>query len=61
MPGVSASEERGYWRDVGTHEALAAFRRNLLGPRPRLCLDNPAWRCGPKGLPRRERRPSLRH
>lgn len=43
VPGVQAHEERGYWRDVGTLEALACAQRDLTGPRPRFELRNGAW------------------
>lgn len=43
IPGVKAHEERSYWRDVGTIEAYASAHWDLLGPQPRLCLDNPEW------------------
>ncbi len=32
-----------YWRDVGTHESYWASHMDLLGPEPRLRLDDPAW------------------
>jgi glucose-1-phosphate adenylyltransferase len=43
VPGTRASEERPYWRDVGTIEAYVAAHWDLLGPQPRFCLDNPRW------------------
>jgi glucose-1-phosphate adenylyltransferase len=43
VPGIRASEERGYWRDVGTIEAYWLAHRDLLGRRPSLDLDNDAW------------------
>lgn len=33
----------GYWRDVGTINAYYSAHRDLLGPSPRLDLDDPAW------------------
>ena len=32
VPGVQPYEEHGYWRDVGTLDALAAAQRDTLGP-----------------------------
>ena len=43
VPGVDNAEERAYWRDVGTLEALEAARRDVAGSRPRFNLHNPAW------------------
>ncbi len=43
VPGVGPREEHGYWRDVGTVNAYLAARRDLFGPLPLLCVDNPAW------------------
>ena len=43
VPGVLDHEERAYWRDVGTLQALAEARRDVAGPRPRFELRNPAW------------------
>lgn len=43
IPGLSAGEEPGYWRDVGTLAAYRAAERDVLGRQPRLRLDNPAW------------------
>lgn len=43
VPGLRGYEERGYWRDVGTLEALAAVRRDVAGPCPRLDLRNRLW------------------
>lgn len=43
VPGVLEHEERAYWRDVGTLQALAEARRDIAGPRPRFNLRNPAW------------------
>ena len=43
VPGVREDEERAYWRDVGTLEALEAARRDVAGRRPRFNLHNPAW------------------
>lgn len=42
-PGVAAHEEPGYWRDVGTLNALVAAQQDALGPRPRFDLHNQAW------------------
>lgn len=43
VPGAQDYEERAYWRDVGTHEALEAARADVLGPRPRFNLWNRRW------------------
>jgi glucose-1-phosphate adenylyltransferase len=51
VPGIKLYEDRGYWRDVGTVDAYLAARRDLLGPSPLLCLDNPEWPIGSDGTP----------
>lgn len=43
VPGVLDGEERAYWRDVGTLEALEEARRDIVGSHPRFNLRNPAW------------------
>jgi len=43
IPGLRPSEERGYWRDVGTIEAYWQAHMDLLGPAPALDLNNPGW------------------
>jgi glucose-1-phosphate adenylyltransferase len=43
VPGVQPYEEEGYWRDVGTIAAYWEANMDLLGPTPRLNLDNPRW------------------
>lgn len=43
IPGLRPYEERGYWRDVGTVAAYWEAHMDLLGPEPRLDLDNAAW------------------
>ena len=43
VPGVHEYEDRAYWRDVGTLDALEEARRDVAGPRPRLDLGNHAW------------------
>ena len=43
VPGTRAHEEPGYWRDVGTVEAYVEAHWDLLGMRPRFCLDNRHW------------------
>ena len=40
---MKKSEEHGYWRDVGTLEALMAARNDVLGPHPRFNLQNRRW------------------
>ena len=43
VPGVQESEERGYWRDVGTLSALAAAQQDAMGHNPRFNLWNSRW------------------
>ncbi|MBI2316170.1 MAG: NTP transferase domain-containing protein [Betaproteobacteria bacterium] len=43
LPGIAPHEERGYWRDVGTLEALVAAQKDTEGPEPRFDLHNRAW------------------
>jgi glucose-1-phosphate adenylyltransferase len=43
VPGVRPYEERAYWRDVGTLQALLAAREDVRGPRARFNLRNPSW------------------
>ena len=43
LPGIKPYEERGYWRDVGTLEALASARADADGGLPRLDLRNRDW------------------
>jgi glucose-1-phosphate adenylyltransferase len=43
VPGLAQHEDPGYWRDVGTLDALAAARADVAGPRPCLNLSNPLW------------------
>ncbi len=43
IPDLRPTEERGYWRDVGTIEAYWRANMDLLGPTPALDLDNPHW------------------
>lgn len=42
VPGI-APEERGYWRDVGTVDALVTAQKDILGPQPRFNLHNREW------------------
>ncbi len=44
LPGIKPYEEKAYWRDVGTIEALWESHMDLLGPRPRFDLNNPQWK-----------------
>ena len=46
IPGIRASEEQAYWRDVGTIDAYFAAHQDLLGEEPRFDLFNPRWRIG---------------
>ncbi|GJG86434.1 glucose-1-phosphate adenylyltransferase [Gemmatimonadetes bacterium T265] len=41
--GARAFPHAGYWRDVGTVESYWRGHMDLLGERPALVLDDPAW------------------
>lgn len=43
LPGAKPYEEQGYWRDVGTIESFWQTNMDLLGPKPKLDLNNPQW------------------
>lgn len=43
LPGAKSYEEQGYWRDVGTIESFWQTNMDLLGPKPKLDLNNSAW------------------
>jgi glucose-1-phosphate adenylyltransferase len=43
VPGTQEYEQRSYWRDVGTLDALARARQETVGPTPRFDLRNQAW------------------
>jgi len=43
LPGVKPYEEKGYWRDVGSIEQFWESHMDLLGPKPKMDLDNPHW------------------
>ncbi|MBI4293148.1 MAG: NTP transferase domain-containing protein [Betaproteobacteria bacterium] len=43
LPGIAAHEDPGYWRDIGTLEALVAAQKDTEGTRPRFDLRNRAW------------------
>lgn len=43
VPGTGASEERGYWRDVGDIESYVSAHWDLLGTHPRFRLVNRHW------------------
>jgi glucose-1-phosphate adenylyltransferase len=43
LPGIQPYEERVYWRDVGTLDALEQARTDVEGARPRFDLRNRAW------------------
>lgn len=43
LPGAKSYEEQGYWRDVGTIESFWQTNMDILGPKPKLDLNNPAW------------------
>lgn len=43
LPDAKPYEEQGYWRDVGTIESFWQTNMDILGPKPKLDLNNPAW------------------
>lgn len=43
VPGVGATEERGYWRDVGTLDAWFEAQFDAVGAAPRFQLTNAQW------------------
>ena len=43
LPGLKLYEEKGYWRDVGTLQAYYQANMDILGPRPKLNLNNRRW------------------
>jgi len=43
IPGVLSHEERAYWRDVGTLEALRAAQNDIEGAEPLFNLSNAQW------------------
>ncbi len=43
IPGTKPTEERGYWRDVGTIKTYWETQMDLLGETPLLDLGNPDW------------------
>lgn len=43
IPGTTAYEEPGYWRDVGSIPAYFEAHRDLLGEKPKFELDNSSW------------------
>ncbi len=43
VPGVRDTEERGYWRDVGTIDAYFEAHLDTLGVTPRFGMTNPQW------------------
>lgn len=49
IPGARASEEKAYWRDVGTIAAYFDAHMDLLGERPAFEIANPLWPIQPSG------------
>ncbi|VAX34474.1 Glucose-1-phosphate adenylyltransferase [hydrothermal vent metagenome] len=49
IPGTKASEETGYWRDVGTIKALFEAHMDMLGEEPQFELNNLQWPIYPSG------------
>lgn len=43
LPGLKDYEEKGYWRDVGTLPAYYEANMDILGPKPKLNLNNRKW------------------
>ncbi len=43
LPGIKSYEEKGYWRDVGTHAAYYQSNMDILGAKPKLNLNNRRW------------------
>ena len=43
VPGIQRYEDRTYWRDVGTLDALERARADVDGDFPRFDLRNPDW------------------
>jgi len=43
IPGMTDSEERGYWRDVGTLDAYFDTHFDILSPNPKFRLQNRTW------------------
>ncbi len=43
IPGTIPSEEKGYWRDVGTIPAFYEAHMDMLGEFPKFELDNSLW------------------
>ena len=43
LPGIKLYEEKGYWRDVGTLRSYYEANMDILGPRPKLNLNNRRW------------------
>jgi len=43
IPGLKPTEEKGYWRDVGTIQAFYDAQMDMLGKDPRLDLNNTEW------------------
>lgn len=43
LKGLKPYEEQGYWRDVGTIEAYWQANMDMLGPTPKIDLNNPYW------------------
>ena len=44
LPGLEPGEDTAYWRDVGTLASYYQANLDLLGPSPKLNLDNERWR-----------------
>lgn len=43
VPGLLASEDPGYWRDIATIDAYRAAREDTGGPQPRFSVRNAFW------------------
>ncbi|MGC8867931.1 MAG: glucose-1-phosphate adenylyltransferase, partial [Elusimicrobiales bacterium] len=43
LTGIKKYEEANYWRDVGTIQSYFEAHMDLLGPQPKMDLNNPKW------------------
>lgn len=49
ISGTTQTEEKGYWRDVGTISAYFDAHMDMLGEKPLFELDNKSWPIRPAG------------
>lgn len=50
IPGSIPTEEKGYWRDVGTIASFFDAHMDMLGDEPRFEIGNPLWPIHPSGF-----------